>query len=288
MSKYINPFTDFGFKYIFGNAELLKMFLNALFEKEGKVITKVRYLSKEQTPTEPTDRTIIYDVFCKVDKGDNFILEMQNKYQDTFKDRALYYASRSIVEQGIKGKDWRYKLLPVYGIYFMNFHLNKDVTDNVITDVQLIDAERQHLFCDKLRMIFIDLPAFNKTADECENNLDCWIYNIKNLETMTRAAIQGFDKFYSWAEVAAMPKKKRMQYEESLKNYRDMLMDRETNRNARRRAREEGWEEGHAEGVSIGRAEGILATARNMKAKGLSNDFIAEVTGLSTAEVEKL
>ncbi|MBP5419196.1 MAG: Rpn family recombination-promoting nuclease/putative transposase [Bacteroidales bacterium] len=280
MSRYINPFTDFGFKYLFENAEILKMFLNALFEKEGKVITKVQYMNKERNATVATDRTIIYDVYCKVDHGEDFILEMQNKYQDTFKDRALYYASRSIIDQGVKGREWKYRLHPVYCIYFMNFHLDDKVTDRVITNVQLIDRERNELFCDKLRMIFIDLPAFKKTADECENDLDCWIYNIKNLETMKGAALQGFDKFYSWAEVAAMPRRKRLQYEESLKNYRDMLMDKETNRNARKRAREEGL------------AEGALrekyATARNMKAKGLSSDLIADVTGLSIDEIEKL
>ncbi|MBE6340689.1 MAG: hypothetical protein E7069_08155 [Bacteroidales bacterium] len=46
----------------------------------------------------------------------------------------------------------------------MNFHLDDKVTDRVITNVQLIDSERNELFCDKLRMIFIDLPAFKKTV----------------------------------------------------------------------------------------------------------------------------
>jgi len=49
---------------------------------------------------------------------------MQNKFQENFPDRILYYLSRSISSQGIKGDNlWNYKLEPVYGIFFLNFHL---------------------------------------------------------------------------------------------------------------------------------------------------------------------
>ena len=259
MSRYINPLTDFGFKYLFGNGEILKMFLNALFEREGKVVKSVRYMNKEKTAEAADDRTIIYDIFCKVDKGEDFILEMQNKKQDTFRDRALYYASRSVIDQGERGRLWKYRLRPVYGIYFMNFHLDDKVRDRELTDVRLMDTERKEVFSDKMRMIFIDLEAFGKKAEECETNLDCWIYLIKNLQIMSNTAFapRAFDKVYTWAELAAMPKKKRLQYEESLKHYRDMLMDKETTRNAKKRAREEGLAEGREAGLAEGLEKGL-------------------------------
>ena len=259
MSRYINPLTDFGFKYLFGNGEILKMFLNALFEREGKVVKSVRYMNKEKTAEAADDRTIIYDIFCKVDKGEDFILEMQNKKQDTFRDRALYYASRSVIDQGERGRLWKYRLRPVYGIYFMNFHLDDKVRDRELTDVRLMDTERKEVFSDKMRMIFIDLEAFGKKAEECETNLDCWIYLIKNLQIMSNTAFapRAFDKVYTWAELAAMPKKKRLQYEESLKRYRDMLMDKETTRNAKKRAREEGLAEGREAGLAEGLEKGL-------------------------------
>jgi len=61
-------------------------------------------------------------------------------------------------------------------------------------------------------------------------------------------------------------------------------------------ARKEGVAIGEARGVAIGRDEGIalgeikgvLQTARKMKAKGLNVALIAEMTGLSEAEIEGL
>ena len=43
--RYINPYTDFGFKKLFGtemNKDLLISFLNALFSGSGKVIEDVQ------------------------------------------------------------------------------------------------------------------------------------------------------------------------------------------------------------------------------------------------------
>ena len=131
-------------------------------------------------------------------------------------------------------------------------------------------------------MIFIDLQAFNKEANECENNLDCWIYIIKNLGEMKTATItkNGFDRLYSWAEIAAMPKRERIIYEESLKRYRDEQSFRETEQNAQLRAREEGRTEGERQKT--------LEIAKSMKADGLPLEVIVKYTGLSKSEIESI
>ncbi len=38
--KYVDILTDYGFKLLFGNKELLMAFLNALFEDSGKVVNQ--------------------------------------------------------------------------------------------------------------------------------------------------------------------------------------------------------------------------------------------------------
>ena len=83
MPVFINPFTDFGFKRIFGQEDskiILMGFLNALFEGEFVVID-LEYRDKEQLPERPSEHGVIFDVFCTIDTGERFILEMQNKYQ---------------------------------------------------------------------------------------------------------------------------------------------------------------------------------------------------------------
>lgn len=283
-SKYIDLLTDFGFKRIFGDKELLMAFLNAFFESEGKVITSVRNINKEMTPVNKDDRTIFYDVFCKTSKGESFIIEMQHKPQDTFRERSIYYMSRAIDDQGRGKKKWNYKLYPVYGIFITNFHL-KDVQlpDTPVTEIVLKNRETNELFSDKLRMFFIDLLAFDKkTEEECETNLDNWIYSIKNsgkMKTAPRMAKTSpvFGKLYSKAELAAMTTRQRNQYELSLKHYWDMLSDKETTRNRMKRERAEG----HAEG----RTEGVINSARMMIAAGFPEETVLSTLGLTKEDL---
>lgn len=108
MGKFINPFTDVGFKRIFGqevSRPLLLDFLNNLFKGE-KVIKSLTFLDKEQPADYRDDRSLIYDVYCKTDTGERIIVEMQNREQPNFSDRCLYYFSQAVSRQGEKGTDW--------------------------------------------------------------------------------------------------------------------------------------------------------------------------------------
>ena len=110
---------------------------------------------------------------------------MQNRRQDHFKERGLYYLSRSIVNQGVRG-DWNFQLDAVYGVFFVNFYLNGKEQGKFRKDVAFMDMETGKVFCDKLRQIYIELPGFNKTEEECENDFERWIYVLKNMDIMKR------------------------------------------------------------------------------------------------------
>lgn len=93
---YIDPRTDFGFKYLFGtpmNKELLIGFLNALFHGTH-IITDLTYLNGEQLGLRKEDRRAIFDVYCETESGEKFIVEMQNVFQQFFKDRSVYYSTK--------------------------------------------------------------------------------------------------------------------------------------------------------------------------------------------------
>ena len=104
MAKYINPFTDFGFKCIFGREEskpFLMDFLNELLKEEPGfgTITDIRCLDKEKTAASREERTVVYDILCQTtDRSKKFIVEMQNSSQAYFTDRSLYYISRAFTE----------------------------------------------------------------------------------------------------------------------------------------------------------------------------------------------
>lgn len=275
MAKYLNPFTDVGFKRIFGqeiNKDILIDFLNALLEGE-KRISDLKFLDKEQLPLVPHDRGLIYDIYCTTEHGDHFIVEMQNKYQAHFRSRAVYYAAADIARQGIRGSAWDYEIVPVYGVYFMNFTMRDGSNSKLRTDVILADKETHEQFSDLMRLIFLQLPLMTKEEYDCENDFERWIYVLKNMENFERMPFAAqkavFDRLGSIAEIAAMPEPQRTQYEQSLKVYRDNLSIARTER-------------------AEGRAEERLKIAKNLKLAGLPSDIIAQSTGLSLEEIARL
>lgn len=282
MAKFINPFTDVGFKRIFGqevSKDLLIDFLNDLLVDE-RHIKDIRFLDKELLPEFEGDRGVIYDIYCTDENGDHFIVEMQNKQQINFKERTLFYLSHAITRQGERGAEWMFDLKAVYGVFFMNFAL-KDAPRKLRTDIVLADRETHETFSDKLRFIFIELPSFKKTEEECENDFERWIYVLRNMDTLSRLPFKArkavFEKLEQIVDIAALTKEERMRYDESIKVYRDHLA---TIAYAKT--------EGRAEGIAEGRMEGVLQTARNLKSMGLAMDVIKQATGLSAEEIEAL
>ena len=282
MAKYINPFTDVGFKRIFGqelSKPLLLDFLNSLFEGE-KHIANLTFLDKEQPALFEEDRSLIYDIYCETDDGEKIIVEMQNKSQPFFKNRSIYYVSESIARQGERGSAWNYAIDSVYLVAFLNFS-PLDFKKQFRTDVVLAEKGTTEQFSDKLRMIFLQLPLFTKEADECENQVERWIYLLKNMETLNRlpwaAQSAVFQKLESIADVGGMTRAERLQYDEALKKYRDTISVFEG-------VRLEGLKEGNAEG----RANEKKETIRRLLASGASVDIIAIATGLTQDEVKPL
>ena len=282
MAKYINPFTDVGFKRIFGqelSKPLLLDFLNSLFEGE-KHIVNLTFLDKEQPALFEEDRSLIYDIYCETDEGEKIIVEMQNKSQPYFKNRSIYYVSESIARQGERGSSWNYEIDSVYLVAFLNFS-PLDFKKQFRTDVVLAEKDTKEQFSDKLRMIYLQLPLFKKEAEECENQVERWIYLLKNMETLNRlpwaAQSAVFKKLESIADVGGMTRAERLQYDEALKKYRDTISVFEG-------VRLEGRMEGNAEG----RLEEKIAIARNLKSMGMSISDVSKATGLSEEGIKVL
>ncbi|MFC2759330.1 Rpn family recombination-promoting nuclease/putative transposase [Hallella multisaccharivorax] len=228
MSKFINPFTDIGFKRIFGqemSKSLLLDFLNNLLKSE-RVITDLTFLDKEQPAEYHEDRSLIYDIYCKTDTGERIIVEMQNKEQPNFVDRCLYYYSQAVSRQGEKGAYWKYRIDAVYMIAFVNFHM-EGLGENFRTDVVLTNRQTGKIFSDKERFIFLQLPAFNKEANECENDFERWIFVLKNMEVLDRmpwaAKNSVFRRLAEIGEVSNMSKEERIKYDAALRHFRDTI-----------------------------------------------------------------
>ena len=139
----------------------------------------------------------------------------------------------------------------------------------------------------------MELPWFTKEADDCETDFERWLYLLKHMDTLDRMPFKAqkavFDKLLEVADVANLSKDERVLYDEALKRYRDYknTIDYAEERGIEK-GRKEGCKEGIEIGVTKGLKEGVYSVAKAMKEKGLSPLTIAEVTGLSEAEIKAL
>ena len=303
--KYIDPFTDFGFKKLFGeepNKDILLDFLNELLKGQRGTITDLTYKKSEHLDDSPDGRKVFFDLFCETGDGDKFIVEMQNIGQQYYKDRVLFYATYPIRDQygeSNMGSKWDYHLKPVYVVSIVNFALDQDEVKTNIPpglafrkDVMLLDKATYEIFYDKLTLIFLQMPLFNKTIDELENRFDKWLYVLKNLHRLDRVPEmlkeRIFEKFFAIAEIARLTEEERIRYETGLKTTLDLNAVIQSSRVLGQIEGEQiGIQKGRAEGEQIGIQKGKFETAKNLRAMGLNAEDIARATGLSIAEINQ-
>jgi len=298
---YINFYTDFAFKKLFGtevNKELLRSFLNALLDGQ-EVITNLTYLNTEQLGTQKLARKAVFDIYCENEHGEKFLVEMQKAEQQFFKDRSVFYATFPIREQAKRG-DWNYRLKAVYTIGILNFTFDDKDPDYFHHEVKLMDTRTKEVFYDKLTFIYLEMPKFTKTEEQLVTMFDKWLYAIRHLATLLnrpKALYEKvFEQLFTAAEIAKLKPKERMEYEDSLKTLRDWYSVLSTAENKGfARGKEEGWKEGIAKGreerMAKGREEGeknkALAIARQMLADGIPAESVARYTNLTVEEIRR-
>lgn len=309
MSKYINPFTDVGFKIIFGkevNKDLLIDFLNQLLKGKYE-IEDVTFLNKEDNGERVYDKTCIFDIHCQTSKGEHIIVEMQNGAQIFFRDRAIYYMSRVLSSQGTPGPEWTYgELKAVVGVFLLDFVMRDDEATKpwasqterakapkFRTDVILADGDDGSPFSDKLLMVFLQLPVFSIThPDECSNDFERWIYILKNMETLERMPFRAqksvFDRLAEVCEVAKMNMAEKRNYDASLMAYLDAKNQLYYFKNGERMAEERGYKDGMAKGLVQGLEQKTVEIIKNLSASGMGVPFIAKVTNQTEERVRAI
>jgi predicted transposase/invertase (TIGR01784 family) len=292
-AKYINPFTDFGFKKIFGeqaSKELLIDFLNALIPQANKIID-LNFKNTEHLGQKELDRNAIFDIYCENQSNEKFIVELQKAKQNYFRERTIYYSTFPIREQAEKG-EWNYNLNAVFCIGILDFTFNDYESEPEKSEVvHTIKLKNQHgnTFYEKLTYIYIEMPNFNKLEDNLSSRLDKWLFFIKNLEDFQSIpsifSDEIFEKAFEKAELAKFGQEEMDKYESSLKLYRDLKGVIDT---AFIDGRSEGKIEGLEEGRQAGLQEGKYNMAKLLKDNGVQIELIIQTTGLTREEIELL
>ncbi len=286
ISKYFNPYTDFGFKKLFGeegSKDLLIDFLNQLLPTHHQ-ITRLSFKNPENLSTTLEERKAIFDIYCESASGERFIVEMQKAKMHFFKDRSLFYSTFPIREQGKKGA-WDFRLLPVYFIAILDFiYDEKEDEQKFRRDVSLKDQDGD-IFYDKLHFKFLQMPLFNKTEHELETHFDKWLYFLKHLEDMDHIpAILNepiFQKGFDIAEVSHLSSEQYDDYLKSVLSYNEAKAVTDT-------AFADGEQQGIVKGKIEGKIEEKFETARAMQAEGFDIATIARLTKLTIQQIESL
>ena len=197
-----------------------------------------------------------------------------------------------VSRQGEIGSDWKYELLPVYGIYLLNFSLPEFRSWR--TNVVLANEETGETFGEiKLKQIYISFELFNLKKEECVTPLENMIYILKNMNIFDmspfREENESFRRILDAANLNAMTPKERDVYDEVLKRYRDWRCTTEyAIEKAEEKGLKKGLEKGMEKGLEKGKAEEQRLIAANFKKQGVNIETIAQCTGLSIEEINEL
>ena len=152
-------------------------------------------------------------------------------------------------------------------------------------DVALREKSSNSIFSDKLRFIYLSLPFFDKSEEECETGFEKWIYVLKYMEVLERLPFTAqkkiFDHLAKLADVRCLSSEEQEKYDESIKAVDDYYSGLYGS-----------YIEGEEKGISKGRAEGELSkgltVARNLLAMGMSWSQIMQATGLTEEQLKQL
>ena len=178
-----------------------------------------------------------------------------------------------------------YQSVPVYVVCIMNFMPKEHEVTKFRTDVALREKSSDSIFSDKLRFIYLSLPFFDKSEEECETGIEKLISVLKYMEVLERLPFTAQKKIFDYlaklADVRFLSSEEREKYDESIKavdDYYGVLMSYYMN----------GIDEGVAKGKARGSHHKSLEIAKKMMAKGMDENTIMEITGLTQEEIRKL
>ena len=141
------------------------------------------------------------------------------------------------------------------------------------TDVALREKSSDSVFSDKLRFIYLSLPFFDKSEEECVTGFEKWIYVLKYMEVLERLPFTAqkkiFDHLAKLADVRCLSSEEQEKYDESIKAIDDYYS---------------GLYGSYIDGEEKGRAE----VARNLLAMGMSWSQIIQATGLTEDQLKQL
>lgn len=268
---FIDLKLDWSFKYMFGSKgcedNLLVLLDSILPEKH---ITSVELSTQEQMGDRKDSKKVVYDISCTSPQGD-FVVEMQYAPKDDFGDRMIYYSGFPIRDQ-VRRSDSSYRFNDVYMIGILNFEINRG--KEAITHYSIRSEENpQELLSKHLHYVTVELPKLPKELSENPERGEGMLYLLANQENLKEIPeslkSRGLENIIEKSILASMDNLTREEYFAIYKKEKDRRCEMAT-------------------AIRMGRDEGRIEDARNLKALGVSAEIIEKATGLTREQIEAL
>ena len=280
--RFLDMKTDYAFKKVFGSEnskDILLSFLNSTLEL-GKEIVDLTIEDPYNVPKLQGMKDTSVDVKATLDDKTKVIIEMQILNHDGFESRILYNTAKNYSNQ--LDKNNKYTLLnPVIALTIVNFKMFDFKKDKKYkSSFKLFEKETFTKYKDDIELIFIELPKFKKSLDDCETIEDKWIYFIKNargLDVVPKDTNSTIKEAYTIANRANLSKEE-LELQDKREDF--LFIQKSSIEKAKREAREKGIEEGKKE-------EKIKIAKVSLK-QNIDIKTIALITELSIEEIEDL
>lgn len=241
----INPFADWGFKFLFGreeNKDLLLDFIYQLLEPEVR-IKSINYIDTELALDAPELKRCAVTVLATDEEENCYLINMQNVEKQDIRQQPLYYISHLINRMGQCDSDWQYgQIKKVYAICLMNF--NYERSPALRTDFRLRNAKGTRTLSDFLTIIQLQIPCIRATSlAEYQKSYEFWLYLLDSLSNGMKTKRQLLDEVDGFQRVsektkelfrklidtveADLPAEQRRDYELTLANIRTPLKNTE-------------------------------------------------------------
>ena len=264
------------------NYAVLEGLLTTLLEEK---VTIHKLLESESNQEDEFDKYNRVDMLAENSKGELVLIEVQNNNEFAYFQRMLFGVSKLVTEYINRGEGYE-KVRKVYIVNIVYFSLGhgKDFVYHGKTEfigmhdgdvLELSPFQKQTFKVDKVSQLYpeyyiLKVNDFNRIA---KTPLEEWIYYLNTGIVPEDATAPGLDTVKEQLKLDRMSRDELKAYYKHLDNIvilRDNIMTE------------------RAEGRAEGRAEEKKDIARNLKSLGLTTVQIAQSTGLTEEEVEKL
>lgn len=250
-----------------------------------ETITIQKLLESESNQEDEFDKYNRVDILAEDSKGELILIEVQNNNEYAYFQRMLFGTSKLVTEYINRGEGYD-KVRKVYSVNIVYFALGsgKDTVYHGKTEfrgihdgdiLELTPFQKQTFKVDSVSQLYpefyiLKVNDFNQVA---KGPLEEWIYYLNTGDIPDTATAPGLHEARERLKLDRMTKTELDAYYRHLDNVVILRSNIYTER-------EEGrWE---------GREEERMANARKMKMKGLDNQLISDITGLTIDEIDKL